>query len=85
MEILTEVRGNCEENLLVEDEKGSTDARISDMGFHGPCNNDIRYKIWGFFYNAPGVLHFENHNTNSNIYSFDNIKNTLQQEKTMFD
>ncbi|CAB5386288.1 unnamed protein product [Rhizophagus irregularis] len=28
-------------NLLVEDEKVSTDARIADVGLHGPCNNDI--------------------------------------------
>ncbi|PKY46908.1 hypothetical protein RhiirA4_461917 [Rhizophagus irregularis] len=28
-------------NLLVEDEKISTDARIVDVGLHGSCDNDI--------------------------------------------
>jgi serine/threonine protein kinase len=27
-------------NLLIEDEKVSTDARIGDVGLHGPCNDD---------------------------------------------
>jgi serine/threonine protein kinase len=27
-------------NLLIEDEKVSTDTRIGDVGLHGPCNDN---------------------------------------------
>ncbi|CAB5381650.1 unnamed protein product [Rhizophagus irregularis] len=32
-------------NLLIEDEKVSTDARISDVGLHGPCDNDLNNEL----------------------------------------
>src|SRR5947209_6653351 len=33
-------------NLLIEDEKISTDARISDIGFYGPCNANEKLGEW---------------------------------------
>ncbi|GBC05292.1 hypothetical protein RclHR1_06160003 [Rhizophagus clarus] len=71
-------------NLLVEDEKVSTDARISDVGLHGPCNdkNKSSYQKYGVLpYVAPEVLRGENHSTASDIYSFGIVMNTLATGK----
>src|ERR1700722_11249047 len=38
-------------NLLIKDEKVSTDARIGDVGLYGPCDHNDNHKgmnIWGF-------------------------------------
>jgi serine/threonine protein kinase len=47
-------------NLLIEDEKVSTDARIGDVGLHGPCNydeNERSNQTYGVLpYTAPEVL-----------------------------
>ncbi|GBC32669.1 uncharacterized protein OCT59_007015 [Rhizophagus irregularis] len=72
-------------NLLVEDEKVSTDARIADVGLHGPCNNDInngsiqRYGVLPYV--APEVLRGDNCNIASDIYSFGIVMNTLATGK----
>ncbi|PKC67531.1 kinase-like protein [Rhizophagus irregularis] len=72
-------------NLLVEDEKVSTDARIADVGLHGPCNNDInngsiqRYGVLPYV--APEVLRGDNYNIASDIYSFGIVMNTLATGK----
>ncbi|PKY30386.1 kinase-like protein [Rhizophagus irregularis] len=70
-------------NLLIEDEKVSTDARISNVGLYGPCNYDeSRSQIYGVLpYVAPEVLRGENHNTASDIYSFGIVMNTLATGK----
>src|ERR1044071_9879196 len=55
-------------NLLVEDEKVSTDARISDVGLHGPCNyeNKNSNQIYGVLpYVAPEVLRGKSYSTKS--------------------
>ncbi|GES99774.1 kinase-like domain-containing protein [Rhizophagus clarus] len=72
-------------NLLVEDEKVSTDARISDVGLHGPCDSDInnspiqRYGVLPYV--APEVLRGEHPSTASDIYSFGIIMNSLATGK----
>jgi serine/threonine protein kinase len=70
-------------NLLVEDEKASTNARISDVGLHGPCDNDNssiqRYGVLPYV--APEVLCGDNYYTASDIYSFGIVTNTLATEK----
>ncbi|PKY22195.1 kinase-like protein, partial [Rhizophagus irregularis] len=72
-------------NLLIEDEKVSTDARIADVGLHGPCDNDIRngsiQKYGVLPYVAPEVLRGDNYNTASDIYSFGIVMNTLATGK----
>jgi serine/threonine protein kinase len=54
-------------NLLIEDEKISTDARISDVGLYGPCNNHENkssYQVYGVLpYVATEVLKGENYTT----------------------
>jgi len=68
-------------NLLIEDEKISTDARIGDVGLHGPCyydeNKSLNQKYGILPYIAPEVLRGENYSTASDIYSFGIIMNTL--------
>src|ERR1044071_4791784 len=67
-------------NLLIEDEKISTDARIADVGLYGPCNNieNKSNQIYGVLsYIAPEVLRSKNYTTASDIYSFGIIMNTL--------
>jgi serine/threonine protein kinase len=70
-------------NLLIEDEKVSTDARIADVGLHGPCDNDNssiqRYGVLPYV--APEVLRDGNYNTASDIYSFGIVMNTLATGK----
>ncbi|CAB5198479.1 unnamed protein product [Rhizophagus irregularis] len=73
-------------NLLIEDEKISTDARIGDVGLYGPCdyheNNNNSGQIYGVLpYIAPEVLRGENYTPASDIYSFGIIMNTLATEK----
>uniref|UniRef100_U9TTA7 Protein kinase domain-containing protein n=1 Tax=Rhizophagus irregularis (strain DAOM 181602 / DAOM 197198 / MUCL 43194) TaxID=747089 RepID=U9TTA7_RHIID len=71
-------------NLLIEDEKISTDARIGDVGLHGPCNNENKSsnQIYGVLpYVAPEVLRGENYSPASDIYSFGIIMNTLATGK----
>jgi serine/threonine protein kinase len=69
-------------NLLIEDEKISTDARISDVGLYGPCKNKSSNQIYGVLpYVAPEVLRGENYTTASDIYSFGIIMNTLATGK----
>ncbi|RIA90087.1 kinase-like domain-containing protein [Glomus cerebriforme] len=68
-------------NLLVEDEKISTDARIGDVGLYGPCydiENKSSIQIYGVLpYVAPEVLRGEDYSTASDIYSFGIIMNTF--------
>lgn len=70
-----------EGNLLIENEKISTDARIGDVGLYGPCynlENKSTNQIYGVLpYVAPEVLRGENYSTASDIYSFGIIMNTL--------
>ena len=70
-------------NLLIKDEKISTDARISDVGIHGPCHNlESSNQIYGVLpYIAPEVLRGENYSTASDIYSFGIIMNVLATRK----
>src|SRR6266480_1228257 len=68
-------------NLLIEDEKTSTDARICDVGLRGPYNYDEN-KMYGVLpYVAPEVLRGGNYSTASDIYSFGIIMNTLATGK----
>src|SRR3954451_9631969 len=47
-------------NLLIEDEKVSTDARIGDVGLHAPCVNRKANQIYGVLpYVTPEVLRGE--------------------------
>ncbi|RIB13615.1 kinase-like domain-containing protein [Gigaspora rosea] len=66
-------------NLLIEDETISTDARIADVGLHGPCNephsNAQLYGVLPFV--APEVLCGQQPNQTSDIYSFGIIMWTL--------
>src|SRR6266480_4882736 len=72
-------------NLLIEDEKISTDARDVDLhtGLHGPCNYHENKgpsfnQIYGALpYVAPEVLRGENYSTAFDIYSFGIIMITL--------
>lgn len=71
-------------NLLIEDEKISTDARIGDVGLYGPSYNIKNIKnenpnqIYGVLpYVAPEVLRGKNYSTASDIFSFGIIMNTL--------
>ncbi|RIA90086.1 kinase-like domain-containing protein [Glomus cerebriforme] len=71
-------------NLLIEDEKVSTGARIAqigDVGLYGPCydiENQSSNQIYGVLpYLAPEVLRGEDYNTASDIYSFGIVMNTL--------
>src|SRR4051794_23047057 len=80
------VHGNLHRgNLLIEDEKVSTDARIGDVDLYGPCNydeNKSTNQICGVLsYIAPEIIHGENHSTSSDIYSFGIVMNTLASEK----
>ncbi|EXX51487.1 uncharacterized protein OCT59_007160 [Rhizophagus irregularis] len=71
-------------NLLIEDEDTSTDARIGDIGLHGPCNNENKSsdQIYGVLpYVAPEVLRGENYSTASDMYSIGIIINTLATGK----
>src|SRR5436190_9289531 len=72
-------------NLLIEDEKVSTDVRIGDVGLHGPCNYDKcrrENQIYGVLpYTAPEILRGENYSTASDIYSFGIVMNTLATGK----
>ena len=71
-------------NLLVEDEKVSTDARIGDVGLHGPCDDEHRKpnQLHGVLpFVAPEVLRGEIYSTASDIYSFGIIMNTLATGK----
>uniref|UniRef100_U9SVC0 Protein kinase domain-containing protein n=1 Tax=Rhizophagus irregularis (strain DAOM 181602 / DAOM 197198 / MUCL 43194) TaxID=747089 RepID=U9SVC0_RHIID len=71
-------------NLLIEDEDTSTDARIGDIGLHGPCNNENKSsdQIYGVLpYVAPEVLRGENYSTASDMYSIGIIINTLATAK----
>ncbi|GBC07335.1 hypothetical protein RclHR1_00740018 [Rhizophagus clarus] len=68
-------------NLLIEDKKISTDARIGDVGLYGPCcyyENKNPGEIYGVLpYVAPEILRGESYSTASDIYSFGIIMNTL--------
>ncbi|PKY38843.1 kinase-like protein, partial [Rhizophagus irregularis] len=72
-------------NLLIKDEKITTDARICDVGLYGPSynlKNKSSNKIYGVLpYVAPEVLRGENYNTASDIYSFGIIMNILATGK----
>ena len=70
-------------NLLIEDEKISTDARISDVGLYGPCHNlENSNQIYGVLpFIAPEVLCGKNYTTASDIYLFGIIMNTLATGK----
>ena len=64
-------------NLLIEDEKISIDARIGDVGLHGPCNKSSD-QIYGVMpYVAPEILRGERPTAASDIYSFGIIMNTF--------
>ncbi|CAB4392000.1 unnamed protein product [Rhizophagus irregularis] len=68
-------------NLLV-DGKDVTDTRVSDVGLYGPCYYHETNQIYGVLpYIAPEVLHGENYNTASDIYSFGVIMNILAAGK----
>jgi serine/threonine protein kinase len=69
-------------NLLIEDEKVSIDARIGDVGLHGPCNYDSN-QIYGVLpFVAPEVLvRGESYSPSSDIYSFGIVMNTLASGK----
>ncbi|POG72508.1 kinase-like domain-containing protein, partial [Rhizophagus irregularis DAOM 181602=DAOM 197198] len=68
-------------NLLIEDDKISTDARIGDVGLYGPSyiiKNENPNKIYGVLpYVAPEVLRGKNYSTASDIFSFGINMNTL--------
>ena len=65
-------------NLLIEDERVSTDARIADVGLYGPCNRQENDQIYGVLpFVAPEVIRHKNYSTASDIYSFGIIMNTL--------
>ncbi|CAB5386674.1 unnamed protein product [Rhizophagus irregularis] len=72
-------------NLLIEDKKISTDARIGDVGLYGPCyyhENKKSGQIYGVLpYIAPEVLRGEDYSTASDIYSFGIIMNILTTGK----
>ncbi|PKC05963.1 kinase-like protein [Rhizophagus irregularis] len=63
----------------------STDARISDVGLHGPCdydtNNGLIQRYGVLPYVAPEVLCGENYSTAYAIYSFGIVMNTLATGK----
>src|SRR5688572_2556651 len=64
-------------NLLIEDERISMDARISDVGLHGPCHKSSN-QVYGVVpYVAPEVLRGERPTFASDIYSFGIIMNTF--------
>src|SRR3954469_3957382 len=64
-------------NLLIEDEKISADARVGDVGLHGPCYQRSN-QIYGVMpYVAPEILRGERPTTASDIYSFGIIMNTF--------
>jgi len=58
-------------NLLIEDEKISTDARISDVGLYGPCHNlENSNQIYGVLpFIAPEVLCGKPYTKAADIYS----------------
>ncbi|CAG8719767.1 9467_t:CDS:2, partial [Acaulospora colombiana] len=65
-------------NLLIEDESVSTDARIADIGLHGPVNESRSSQIYGVLpYIAPEILRGEAPCPASDIYSFGIIMCTL--------
>jgi hypothetical protein len=86
LEVLKEgkIHGNLHGgNLLIEDEKVSTDARISDVGLHGPCNDNGRAnQTYGVLpYTALEVLRGKNHSDASGVYSFGIVMITLATGK----
>ncbi|PKY22983.1 kinase-like protein, partial [Rhizophagus irregularis] len=69
-------------NLLIENEKNITDARIGDVGLYGPCEYNNSGQIYGVLpYIAPEILRGGNYNTASDIYSFGIIMNILATGK----
>jgi len=65
-------------NLLVEDEQDSIDARIADVGLHGPVDKKNSDEIYGVFpYIAPEILKGNLPTKASDIYSFGIIMWTL--------
>jgi serine/threonine protein kinase len=71
-------------NLLIEDEKVSTNARIGDVGLHGPCNDENKSsnQIYGVLpYIAPEVLRGASYSKSYDIYSFGIVMNTLATGK----
>lgn len=72
-------------NLLIEDEAVSTDARIADVGLHGPADQPRSSRIYGVLpFIAPEVLLGEKPTQASDIYSFGIIMYTLASGKRPF-
>jgi serine/threonine protein kinase len=65
-------------NLLVENEPGSVETRIADVGLHGPINKKDSNEIYGVLpYIAPEILEGYPPTKASDIYSFGIIMWTL--------
>src|SRR5688500_6751626 len=65
-------------NLLVENERDSVDARIADVGLHGPVDKKNSNEVYGVLpYVAPEVLKGNSPTKASDIYSFGMIMWTL--------